>query len=153
MKVCIGGTFSPLHHGHKVLLRTACDVAGKKGLVYIGLTSDTMAKKKGAVASYEQRKQAVERFFADEKVTQDIQIEPLSDRYGPTLHGDYDAIIVSEETKPVAEEINNKRRERQKKPLQIVAIPLLLSDDKKPLSSTRIRRKEIDENGRVLHQK
>ena len=77
-------------------------------------------------------------------------IQPLSNKFGPTLEGDFDAIVVSPETKPTAEEINKKRKQLGKKPLQIVVIPFVLSEDNQPISSSRIRRKEIDENGTML---
>ena len=39
MKVCIGGTFNPLHKGHKLLIDKAFEVAGKQGSVFIGITT------------------------------------------------------------------------------------------------------------------
>lgn len=52
MKVCLGGTFFPLHKGHKTLLRKAFQVAGSKGSVFIGVTSVSMTKKKKNISSF-----------------------------------------------------------------------------------------------------
>ena len=152
MKVCLGGTFYPLHKGHKELLRKAFQVAGPQGSVFIGLTSPTMIKKKGKLASFEKRKQAIVQFLAEENVLQQATIQPLSNKFGPTLEGDFDAIVVSPETEPTAEEINRKRTHLGKTPLQIIVIPFVLSEDGTPISSSRIRRKEIDENGSMVKQ-
>ena len=147
MKVCVGGTFNPLHKGHEELLRKAFHVAGLNGSVFIGVTSSAMAKKKGEATSFEKRKHAIMQFLAEEHLFQKVTIKRIFDTYGPTLEGDYDAIIVSPETEPTAEEINRKRKHLGKTPLQIIVIPFVLSEDGKPISSTRIRRKEIDKNG------
>jgi len=152
MNVCLGGTFYPLHKGHKALLKKAFQVAGAKGAVFIGVTSAAMAKEKGKIASFEKRKQSIEQFLAEEHVQKQATIQPLSNKFGPTLEGDFDVIVVSPETKLTAEEINKKRKDLGKKPLQIVVIPFILSEDKQPIRSSRIRRKEIDENGTMLTQ-
>ena len=150
MNVCLGGTFYPFHKGHKALLKKAFQVAGAQGSVFIGVTSVAMVKKKGEIASFEKRKQSIEQFLTEENIRDQVTIQPLSNKFGPTLEGDFDAIIVSPETKPIAEEINKKRKQLRKKPLQIVVIPFVLSEDNQPISSSRIRRKEIDENGMML---
>jgi pantetheine-phosphate adenylyltransferase len=150
MNICLGGTFYPLHKGHKTLLRKAFQIAGPKGSVYIGVTSASMAKKKKEIASFESRKQFIERFLVEENVIKQAIIQPLSNKFGPTLNGDFDAIVVSPETQPTAEEINRERKDLGKKPLQIIVIPFVRSEDGKPISSSRIRRKEINENGTVL---
>jgi len=152
MNVCLGGTFYPLHKGHKALLRKAFQIAGPKGSVFIGVTSASMTKKKKEIASFEKRKQSIEHFLAEENVIGQAIIQQLSNKFGPTLKGDFDAIIVSPETQPTAEEINRKLKFLEKKPFQIIVIPFVLSKDGKPISSSRIRRKEIDENGIILKQ-
>ena len=63
---------------------------------------------------------------------------------------DFDCIIISPETRPTAEEINNIRKQKGKKPLQIIQIPFVLADDNVPISSTRIRNKEINKDGSIL---
>jgi pantetheine-phosphate adenylyltransferase len=152
MNVCLGGTFYPLHKGHKILLEKAFQIAGPKGSVFIGVTSTEMAKKKGELASFEKRKKIIEQFLSEQNVLKQAIVQPISDKFGPTLQGDFDAIVVSPETKPTAEEINKKRNLLGKKSLQIIVIPFVLSEDRKPISSSRIRQKEIDENGITLKQ-
>lgn len=152
MKVCLGGTFSPLHKGHKALLRKAFQIAGPRGSVFIGVTSASMAKKKRMLVSYKKRKQSLERFLSEEHLLNHAIIKPLSNIYGPTLTEDFDVIIVSPETKQTAEEINEKRRKKRKKPLKIIAVPFILAEDNHPISSSRIRRNEIDEEGSLIKQ-
>jgi pantetheine-phosphate adenylyltransferase len=109
-----------------------------------------MAKKKGEITSFEKRKQSIEQFLKEENVLEQATIQQISNKFGPTLEGNFEAIVVSPETKPTAEEINKKRKQLGKKPLQIVVIPFVLSEDNQPISSSRIRQKEIDENGTML---
>ena len=66
------------------------------------------------------------------------------------MDGEFDAIVVTKETKKTAEEINNKLIHKKLKPLKIVKIPFVRADDNISISSTRIRNKEIDEDGRIL---
>ena len=75
MNVCLGGTFYPLHKGHKTLLKKAFQVAGPKGSVFIGVTSATMTKKKKEIASFESRKQSIEQFLAEENVIKQAIIQ------------------------------------------------------------------------------
>jgi pantetheine-phosphate adenylyltransferase len=152
MNVCLGGTFYPLHKGHKALLKKAFQVAGPTGAVFIGVTSMTMVKMKGDLVSFKRRKQLIEQFLVEENLLEQATIQPLFNKFGPTLEGDFDAIVVSPETQPITEEINRRRIHSGKKPLQIIVIPLVLAEDGKPISSTRIRRKEIDENGMLIGQ-
>jgi pantetheine-phosphate adenylyltransferase len=150
MNVCLGGTFDPFHKGHEALLRKAFEAAGPLGTVYIGITSDVLTKRKGEVHSFIERKQSVERFLQKEGWKERSRIRLLTDKYGPTIGGDFDAIVVTEETKPTADEINVQRQQIGKKPLQVIVIPFVLAGDSQPISSSRIRRGEIDVQGTVL---
>jgi pantetheine-phosphate adenylyltransferase len=152
MKVCIGGTFDPLHKGHKSLIKKAFEIAGEKGYVFIGVTSGEMIKRKGDVRPFEDRKKALERFLSEEELTAEVTIGEIYDKYGPSIDGDFDAIVVSPETRESAVEINEKRKRLNKKPLDIVEIPFVLAEDKTIISSSRIKEKKIDENGNVLKE-
>ncbi len=152
MKVCIGGTFNHLHKGHKLLINKAFETAGKQGQVFIGVTTGKLTDEKRDVKSFEERKKTVEEYISKEKIIVRYLIKPICNKYGPSIDEDFDAIIISPETKPTAEEINRIRKQKGKKPLQIIQIPFVLADDNIPISSSRIRNKEIDKDGRVLER-
>ena len=151
MKVCLGGTFNVLHDGHKKLFDKALEVASEKGILYIGLTRGEVIKIKKYVKSFEVRKKGIEEYFSKKKKTTIIKIISINTKYDQSLiYDDYDAIVVSPETIVTADEINVKRRNLGKKPLEVVQIPFVLAEDGKPISSTRIINKEIDIRGSVL---
>jgi len=150
MKVCIGGAFDPFHKGHKFLIRKALELAGERGFVFIGITDGEIIKNKENVASFKEREKAIEQFLSEEKLSGKVTIQPIYDKFGPSVEEDFDAIVVSPETIATAEEINKERKKLQKKPLKIVQISFVIADDNLPISSTRIRRREINENGRIL---
>ena len=150
MKVCLGGTFDLLHDAHKRLIMTACELAGDSGMVVIGITTGDLAAKQRTIASYQERKEAIEAFLLKERVNPPVTLTPIHDRYGPAVEEAFDAIVVSPETKPTAEEINERRKKRGRKPLRIVVVPYVLAKDGHPISSTRIRNREIDDHGTLL---
>ncbi len=151
MKVMVGGTFDPLHDGHKRLISRSFELAGNEGTVTIGLTTDAFASRKShPVRSYTERKRSLEQFIRDSRFSASWSIELLSDRFGSALEADFDALVVSEETLPVAREINILRRERGRSKVDIHQITCVLAEDGQWISSTRIYRGEIDEHGRLL---
>jgi len=142
-KVALGGTFDILHDGHKALIKKAYNL----GDVVIGLTSDEMAREKGHfIHNYEARRQAITRFVRDE-----IGVEPmimkLEDSYGPSIYEQFDYIVVSPETLNTAKRINDIRKTHGLPPITIIVVDLVLAQDGKPISSTRICRGDIDEHG------
>jgi pantetheine-phosphate adenylyltransferase len=150
MKVCLGGTFDVLHDGHKRLITTARDLAGPSGTVVIGITKGSLASKQRTMRSYRERKEAIKEFLSLLSKTPKVVLTPIQDKYGPSIEEAFDAIVVSPETKPVADEINELRRQRGKPPLQITVVPYVFAKDGRPISSTRIRNGEIDEHGTLL---
>lgn len=147
----VGGTFDPLHDGHKRLISRSFELAGRDGTVIVGLTTDTFASRKvHPVRRYEQRKAALAGYIREQGFSASYRIEPLKDRYGTALDDDFDALVVSEETLPIAHEINSLRKEKGKGKVDIHQITCVLADDGRWISSTRIYRGEIDIHGRLL---
>jgi len=146
-KVVIGGTFDILHKGHKELLSKAFSL----GEVFIGLTSNEMAlkTKKRQVQDFQFRKRELENFII-KNFKNYYRIGKIEDRFGPTLKGDFDYIIVSPETYQTAILINEERQKIKKDPIEIVKIDFVLAKDKKPISSTRIFKGEIDRDGNLM---
>ena len=150
-RVCIGGTFNILHKGHKKLIDTALELAGRNGEVFIGLsTGSLLSSKKSLIKPFADRKRYIERYIRDRKFEGKFEIISIDTTFGLTLVEDFDIIIVSPETVSTAIEINRKREKLGRRPIEIVEIPFVLAEDGKPISSTRIYRGEIDENGHLL---
>lgn len=147
----VGGTFDPLHDGHKRLISRSFELAGRDGRVIIGLTTNAFARRKThPVQEYERRKTRLEEFIRNRGFTAGYTIEPLNDRFGSAIDEDFDALVVSEETIPIAHEINILRRGKGKRKVDIHQISCVLAEDGRWISSTRIYRGEIDEHGRLL---
>lgn len=149
MKVCIGGTFDRLHKGHKALIRKAFEI-DKEDKVFVGIVKDS--SKSEGIANFEERKEEVLRFLKKEGFLRRAVVEPIFDRYGPSIDGEFDAIVVSKETIRTAREINELRRKKGKKPLTIICIPTVYAEDGRPISSSRIRKGEIDRDGNILRK-
>lgn len=146
-RIAIGGTFDPLHDGHKALLRRSYELGSD---VVIGLTSDDLARKRlHAVADYSIRERELTRYIIDQ-----FGISPkiitLHDPYGTTLTESFDYIVVSPETHPVAVRINELREKHGMPQIEIVLVPFVLAEDGIPISSTRIKNGEIDVYGRLI---
>lgn len=150
MRVCVGGTFDRFHIGHQMLLRMALEIADE---IYIGVTSDEMAHgEKHDVEPYKTRAENVIEFVRRSGFRGRVEVVPLYDRYGNAHFDDYDAIVVSEETRQIAEEINVIRAESGLPALKIIAVPIVRADDGGPVSSSRIRRGEIDRDGHAIRR-
>jgi pantetheine-phosphate adenylyltransferase len=150
--VATGGTFDVIHLGHLALLSKAFEV-GKK--VIIGVSSDafaSVAKGKNKLNhNYEERvsklKEKIEEKFGN--VT--YEISKLDDVYGPTvICGHVEAIISSTETAGNGRLINEIRSQNGLKPLNIISVNMIRAEDGYPISSTRIRKGEIDSSGKLL---
>jgi len=151
MKIMVGGTFDPLHDGHRLLIRRAFDLATPEGMVIIGLTCDSFANLKvHPIHPYEDRRRDLVAFITSLNPCTKWEIEELHDQYGSTLNADFDALVVSEETFPVGQSINQKRRERGKSCVEIHMIRCVLAEDGRWISSTRIWRGEIDTHGKII---
>jgi len=150
MKVMVG---TPLHDGHKKLLSRSFELAGRNGLVIIGLTTDEFAGSKfHNIQPFRERKAELVKFIDESGFSADWKIEELSDRFGSSIDADFDALVVSEETFRTGLEINKIRHEKNKNKVDIHQITCVLADDGKWISSTRICRGEIDPHGHMLNR-
>ena len=150
-KVAVGGTFDELHKGHRTLLMEAFRIGDR---VLVGLSSDEFAQKMGKphkTALYNVRLKELQTFLAKLKVAERAEVIPLNDPFGPTVTDmDIQALVVSEETKMSAGKINTKRTEAGLKPIKIFSIGMVPSENCGPISTTRIRKGEMDREGHLL---
>lgn len=149
----IGGTFDRLHKGHKTLLRRAFELSKK---VLIGLTTQEMVQHKPdweIITNYETRKSELEKWLDAESYKGRYTIRPLPDKFGPAItQPELQLIVVSEETCPVAKEINEIRRAQKLPLLHIAVLTMVKAEDHISISSTRIRAGIIDRDGRLIYQ-
>jgi len=150
-KVAVGGTFDELHRGHKVLLTRAFEIGER---VLIGLTSDELVQKMNKphiTATYAERLKWLDEFLDNRGLKSRAEVVVLDDPYGSSIRDpDIQALIVSEETKPTAIKINERRQQAHLLPLEIVVVHMVPSQNCSPISTTRIRRGEMDREGRLL---
>ena len=147
MRVVLGGTFYPLHDGHRALLHYATSQATE---LIVGVTMNSMVQgKQHPIAPFDERVAGVLNYIRTLTPDLPVTIAPLHDTYGHTVSESYDLLVVSPETLAGALRINEKRRAVGKAPLRIAEIAWVLADDGDPISSTRIWAGEIDEHGHL----
>jgi pantetheine-phosphate adenylyltransferase len=149
MNVALGGTFDPVHDGHRALF----DRAFELGDVTVGLTSDDLAPrtrhKDRPIRSYKTRRAdlaaELDAFAAD--YDRAYEIRKLTEPTGIATEPEFDVLVVSPETKTGGKRINEIRRERGRDPLRLEVVDHVYAEDEEIISSTRIVRGEIDEHG------
>ncbi|SDQ58976.1 phosphopantetheine adenylyltransferase [Natronobacterium texcoconense] len=152
MDVALGGTFDPVHDGHRKLFERAFEL----GDVTVGLTSDDLAPKTRQVdreiRSFEQRREdlADELETIAEEYDREFEIRTLESPTGIATEPQFEYLVVSPETREGGERINEIRRERGHDALEVVVVPHVRAEDDDIISSTRIVKGEIDEHGNVL---
>lgn len=140
-----------MHRGHEVLFRNAFTLAGPRGEVHVGLTSDRLAGRKARpVRPYGTRRKDLESLLRERFPGRRFRVRKLVHPWGAAAREPYDALVVSPETAPAAEALNRGRRRRGLRPVRAVVVPHVLAEDGGVLSSTRIVRGEVDRRGRVL---
>ncbi|MCS7145734.1 MAG: pantetheine-phosphate adenylyltransferase [Nitrososphaerota archaeon] len=146
----VGGTFDELHIGHVALLNTAFRLSKN---VLIGVTSDEFAlslMKEGKVSPFAERVEELRRTLERYGWLSRAEIVRLDDPYGPLLSDErIGALITGPITLSRAEEAINLRVSRGLQPIALELSPLVLAEDGRPVSSTRIRLGEVDRFGRL----
>jgi pantetheine-phosphate adenylyltransferase len=151
MKVALGGTFDPVHDGHRALFRRAFEL----GDVTVGLTSDELAPRTRHVdryvRSYEERERdlAAELSALADEYDREFEIQTLEEPTGIATEPRFDVLVVSPETVDGGRRINELRIERGVDPLEIEVVEHVPAEDGERISSTRIVRGEIDEHGNL----
>lgn len=162
----LGGTFTPIHSGHRALLHRAFQTASHDGTgdghVVVGLTSTSLAEQTRSdpshaeqLGSFRDRRDALDAELdrMDDAYTASYEILRLEDAHGPArTRADLDALVVSPEAKAQyrAHELNQRRVDAGLRPLEIHTPPFVVAEDGDRISSTRIRNGEIDVHGQVI---
>lgn len=162
----LGGTFTPIHNGHRALLHTAFQTAShdgdSDGHVIVALTSTTLANQTRSdpahadlLGPFHKRRKslATELEHVSDAYSASYEIIQLEDSHGPaTTREDIDALIISPEAKAQqrAYDLNTHRTAAGLAPLEIHTAPFVMAEDGTPISGTRIRNGEIDAHGRLL---
>lgn len=151
MNVALGGTFDPIHDGHRKLFRRAFEL----GDVTVGLTSDDLAPEtrheQRYVRPFDQRRADVRTELSQlaAEYDREFDVRELVEPTGIAIEPQYDALIVSPETADGGVRINKLREERGHDPLEIEVVDHLSAEDGDRISSTRIIKGEIDEHGNL----
>jgi len=148
--VALGGTFDIIHRGHLELLQKGFSISSK---VIIGLTSDELALKKGKkpIHNYVQRHKNLKDTIEENFPHSMYEISKLDNDFGPAvLEKEVEALVVSEETSSQGTELNRLRAEKNSPPVKLVIVPMALAKDGTRISTTRIKKSEIDSNGNIL---
>lgn len=151
MNVALGGTFDPVHDGHRALFVRAFEL----GDVTVGLTSDELAPRTRHVDRYVRSYEERERDLRAEldplasEYDRGFEIRRLDEPTGIAVEAGFDAIVVSPETVEGAERINEMRATRGLPPLRIAVVEHVPAEDGDRISSTRIVKGEIDRHGNL----
>lgn len=150
--VAVGGTFDPVHDGHRALLEEAFS----RGHVTIGLTSDELARStrppERPIRPFVERMRDLAgeaRALAGE-YDRTFEIRRLHEPTGIADAPQFDTLVVSPETEPAGERINDIRASRGHAPLEIVVVDHVVAEDGDIITSSRILAGEIDEHGAVV---
>jgi pantetheine-phosphate adenylyltransferase len=150
-QVVLGGTFDILHLGHLELFRKSFEIGC---FVVIGITSDEFAcnrLNKRIKNSYPVRVQNLKKFIEKEIGFGNYKVTKLEDNFGPLMiSSQIDCLVVSSETEERGNTINHTRLKLGLPAVDVIPVKMILAEDGFPISSSRIRSNDIDENGFII---
>ena len=147
--VATGGTFDIIHKGHVELLKKAFEISST---VIIGLTSDELAQKKGKKTTndYSTRLVSLTGIIEKNFPVSSFRISKLDNDFGPAvLEGDVQALVTSDETSFQGDILNKLRAEKNLPKVDVIVVPMVLAKDGKKISTSRIKKSEIDSQGNL----
>lgn len=158
MKTLLAGTFDVIHKGHQALIDKTIELAEVYGgQLIITLTLDIMTSRKShSVTPYSIRRQRLADYIEAQDFEGELHIIPLErevldrDMIEELFDDEKVTIIVSEESYPSALEVNKLFKSMGLESMTVVVVPMVLAEDGKRISSTRIRNEEITLEGGVL---
>lgn len=152
-KGILGGTFDHFHLGHQQLIDSAFAAAEQ---VTIGVTMPAMYQHKllaAFIETYETRSTKLTQYLKAKNYFDRSTIIPIEDIYGTTLEEkDIEAIFVTEENLPNVAKINTKREKIGFPAIKVILVPYVQARDKENITSERIRKGEIDQEGVVYKE-
>ena len=102
------------------------------------------------VAAFKERKESLKQYLEEKGWLSRAKLVMLERPEGVLLDDpSIEALIVSEETLPRGLDINRQRVEKGLPPLRLEVVEMVLAENGRPISSSRIRAGEIDEEGRL----
>ncbi|EMR09357.1 hypothetical protein PNEG_02308 [Pneumocystis murina B123] len=145
--VAVGGTFDHLHAGHKILLTMSAWISEEN--VACGVSDKELLKNKKYaewIEPIEIRMESVRKFFYLINRTLSLSVSPIFDIYGVTIIDDrIGAIVVSQETISGGKLINEERKRRNMKELDIFCICIISDEVDSELMSIKISSTNIRE--------
>lgn len=143
----VGGSWDFFHSGHRYMLLAAVERSDR---IDVGVSSDEMLREKldkDPEDSFSERKQNVKAFL-DKHGVDEFRIIELNGIYGNAVE-EGESLLVTPETEENGRKINSKRKELGRDELELYWLEKLEAEDGEIISSTRMRKGEIDEDGLI----